>query len=470
MNEMPDLQALARTGVVHFVGIAGAGMSALAEVVLRGGGQVSGCDAHPGEVGEALAARGAQVLAGHDPAHVAQAVAVVTTAAMPADHPELVAARERRIPVMKRALALGALVNRGTVVAICGTHGKTTTTAMATAILAEAGLDPTGFVGGRVPGWGGGLRPGSSELFVVEADEYDRSFHTLRPWAVALTSLEADHLDVYGSLEGVVDAFRRFLGFVPEGGLVAGCADDAGTRALLSELPGGRALPYGTGTDAALRAERIEPRGRGSRFDVVLRGRPLGRLEIAVPGLHNVRNALGALAVARHVGADFGAAERALGAFHGVARRFEELGEAAGVLVIDDYAHHPTEIEATLAAAREAHPDRRLVAVFQPHLYTRTRDFAEPFGRALERADAVWVTDVYPAREAPIEGVSGRLVSEAARTAGAPEVHYEARLDALTDSLLGAVRAGDLCLVMGAGDIDGVGRALVARLQKEGAT
>ncbi|HEX7049154.1 MAG TPA: UDP-N-acetylmuramate--L-alanine ligase [Longimicrobiales bacterium] len=459
-----DLRELARNGAVHFVGISGAGMSALAELVLRSGGRVTGCDARPGEVAESLRRLGAEVTQGHDAAHVAGAVAVVTTAAVPPDHPELSAARARGIPVLKRAQALGALVNRGRVVAVAGTHGKTTTTAMTTSILAEAGLDPTGFVGGRVAEWGGGLRVGSDSLFVVEADEYDRSFLTLRPEVAVVTTIEADHLDIYGSLVAVEEAFREFLAPVPDEGQIAVCVDDAGARRLKSEAAGRRVLGYGLAPAAELRAEAVEVRGRGARFRVRERGALLGELVLAVPGVHNVRNALGAWAAARHMGADFDAARRALAAFTGVARRFQEIGRAAGVLVIDDYAHHPTEIEATLAAARAAYPDARLVAVFQPHLYTRTRDFAAEFGRALARADEVWVTDVYPAREAPLPGVTGERVAESARSAGARAVHYHADRDALAEALLVALRPGDVCITMGAGDIDGTGRAILTGL------
>ncbi|HEX7119107.1 MAG TPA: UDP-N-acetylmuramate--L-alanine ligase [Longimicrobiales bacterium] len=460
-----DLLALARTGPIHFVGISGAGVSALAELVLRHGGRATGCDLRPGAAAETLRRLGAEIAVGHDPAHIADAVAVVTTAAVPPDHAELVAARERGIPVLKRAQALGALVNRGTVVAIAGTHGKTTTTAMTTAILAEAGLDPTGFVGGRVPGWGSGLRAGSDRLFVVEADEYDRSFHTLRPDVAVVTTVEADHLDIYGSLEAVEEAFRQFIAPVPDRGRIAACVDDAGARRLLREAAGGRGIGYGVAPDATLRAAGVEARGRGSRFLLQDRGETLGEIVLGVPGLHNVRNALGAIAAALHLGVDVASIRRALAEFHGVGRRFEALGEAAGVLFVDDYAHHPTEIEATLAAARGAYPERRLVAVFQPHLYTRTRDFADAFGRALAAADVVWVADVYPAREAPIPGVTGALVADAARAAGAADVHYHADAVALRDALADALRAGDLCLTLGAGDIDETGRTVRDRLE-----
>jgi UDP-N-acetylmuramate--alanine ligase len=458
-----DLRELARTGPVHFVGIGGAGMSAIAELVLRAGGRVTGCDAQSSAITESLVALGATIARGHDPAHIADAVAVVTTAAVPADHAELVAARERGIPVLKRAQALGALVNRGTLVAIAGTHGKTTTTAMTAAILTEASLDPTSFVGGTVAGWGSGLRTGSSSLFVVEADEYDRSFMTLRPDVIVLTSVEADHLDIYGTAGAVVDAFRGFVDLLPRDGMLAACTDDEGARTVL-EYRGDGGLGYGTSDSATLRAVSIRPAGRGSKFIVHDSGRELGSLEVGAPGLHNVRNALGAFAAARRAGADFDAAKRALSAFRGVARRLEELGTAAGVTVVSDYAHHPTEIVASIEACRTAYVKRRLVAVFQPHLYTRTRDFATGFGHALAGADSVWVTDVYAAREKPIEGVDGSLVAAATRVANGP-VHYVRRLDALVDSLGRALADGDVCLMMGAGDIDGAANDVLERLR-----
>lgn len=460
-----DLRALAHTGPVHFVGISGAGMSALAELVLRSGGIVTGCDTAPGTVGEALSQRGARIHKGHDPAHVQDVVAVVATSAVPADHPELDAARRRGVPVLKRAQALGAFVNRGTVIAVAGTHGKTTTTAMTTAILSEAALDPTAFVGGAVAEWGGGLRTGSDTLFVVEADEYDRSFFTLRPRVAVITSVEADHLDVYGNVAGVEDAFRQFVSALPEDGLLVVCVDDDGARRMIDRQQA-PVLTYGTSESATLRAQEIETNGRVTRFTVYEYAEPLGRLEVGAPGVHNVRNALGAFAAARYAGAGFDAARRALAAFRGVGRRFQELGSARGVVVIDDYAHHPTEVRATLTAARESYRGRRIIAAFQPHLFTRTRDFAEEFGIALAAADVVWVTDVYAARERPLAGVSGELVASAAQRAGG-NVHYAASLDTLIAELRRALRHGDVCVAMGAGDIDAAAHTLLAQLRAD---
>jgi UDP-N-acetylmuramate--alanine ligase len=448
-----DLRALARTGPVHFMGVAGAGMSALADLLAHEGGSVTGCDLRPSAAGESLRARGTPIHKGHDAAHVVDAVALVVTSAIPSTHPELVAARESGIPVLKRAQALGSIVNRGTVIAIAGTHGKTTTTAAATAILDSAGIDPTGLVGGRMPAWGGGLRPGASNVFVVEADEYDRSFMTLQPTAAVVTSVEADHLDIYGDLAGVENAFAEFLAQVHEDGLVAVCADDAGAARAGAAVRERRVLTYGIGAEADLRATDIRQDGRTMRFTVVEAGHTLGELTLGAPGLHNIRNALGAFAAARHVGASFGAAQQALPSFTGVARRFQELGSPAGITVVDDYAHHPTELDATLATARGAYPGRRIIAAFQPHLYSRTKEHAAGFGRALTAADVVWVSDIYPAREAPIEGVTGALVADAAREAGADVVNYAVTLDELHRELRNTLREGDVLVAMGAGDI-----------------
>ena len=465
-----DLLELARRGPVHFMGIGGAGMSPLAEMALLAGVRVTGCDSSPGPATQHLEARGAVVHQGHDAAHVADAVALVMTAAVPADHPEVVAARARGIPVLKRAAALGAIVNHGTVVGIAGTHGKTTTTTMATAVLDAAGLDPTGFVGARVPAWGGNLRRGGDQVYVVEADEYDRSFHHLRPTVAVITTLEADHLDIYGSLDAVEESFRVFADSVPEDGLIAGCADDHGAARLLAALPGGpeRIVTYGTAAGAMLRAEAVEPSPEGCRFRVRERGRLLGSATLRAPGLHNLRNALAAVAVARRFGAEWEAIAEGIAAYQGVDRRFERIGEAEGVLLVDDYAHHPTELRATLQAARASYPERRVVAVFQPHLFSRTRDFHREFGAALADADLVFVTDVYAARERPIEGVTGELVADAARDAGA-RVRYVADRAEVVDAVSGELRAGDLCLTLGAGNLDIAARELLELRRGAGA-
>jgi UDP-N-acetylmuramate--alanine ligase len=318
-----------------------------------------------------------------------------------------------------------------------------------------------------MPAWGGGLRAGRDEIFVVEADEYDRSFHTLRPSAAVITSVEADHLDIYGDFAGVERAFLEFAGLVKPDGMIAVCSDDEGARRIAgrADVPA-RVLTYGTGESAELRAVDVRQDARAMTFAVEEDGERLGTLTLAAPGMHNVRNALGALAMARHAGATFDAARTALRSFSGVARRFQELGSAQGITVVDDYAHHPTEISATIEAARGTYPGRRIVAAFQPHLYSRTRELAREFGAALAAADSVWVSDVFPAREAPIAGVTGALVSDAARTAGAADVHYVETLDELSRALRAALEEGDVLLAMGAGDIDEMAHDLTDALAR----
>jgi UDP-N-acetylmuramate--alanine ligase len=460
-----DLVELARSGPVHFVGIGGAGMAPLAEMLLLAGGQVTGCQDQVNAAARLLQRHGAVITQGHDPAHVAGCRAVVMTAAVPDGHPEIAAARAAGIPVLKRARALGAIVNRGKVVGIAGTHGKTTTTTLVTTVLAAAGLDPTGFVGAHVPAWGGNLRRGKDEVYVVEADEYDRSFHQLRPSIAVVTTLEADHLDIYGSLAAVEEAFLQFVESVPDDGMVACCADDHGASRLANRLRGGpeRVMTYGLNAGSMLRAEEVDLSGGGARFTVRERGKVLGTARLKAPGVHNVRNALAAVAVARRFGVDWDTIARGVAEYAGIDRRFERVGEAGGVLFVDDYAHHPTELEATLRAARAAFPGRRLVAVFQPHLYSRTRDFAPEFGGALALADVAFLTDVYAAREQPIDGVTGGMIATPARAAGA-DLRYVADRGEIVAAVAAELRTGDVCLTMGAGNLDEAARELLALL------
>lgn len=448
------------------MGIGGAGMYPLAELVRRSGGLVTGCDSRMSATARAIAEAGVPVEEGHGPSHVDGCAALVVTSAIAPDHPEVRAARETGVPVIKRAEALGAIVNRGAVVGIAGTHGKTSTTALTTSVLASAGLDPTALVGGRVAEWGGNLRAGSDRLYIVEADEYDRSFLTLEPTIAVVTTLEADHLDIYGSLAGVEEGFLAFLRSVPEDdGLVVACGDDHGVGRILPRLgrTSDRVLTYGLAAGNMLRAEQVETSGTDTRFVVREHGRRLGTARLGAPGRHNVRNALAAVAVARHLGAGWDDIACGLGAYGGVARRFERVGEAGGVVVIDDYAHHPTEIQATLEAVRSAFPERRVVAAFQPHLYSRTRDFADEFGRALALADLVFVADIYAAREEPIPGVTAQLVVDPARAAGADVRHVTDRA-AVPDAIAEALRPGDVCITLGAGDLDEAARDVLARL------
>ncbi|MBX6332456.1 MAG: UDP-N-acetylmuramate--L-alanine ligase, partial [Gemmatimonadaceae bacterium] len=409
---------------------------------------------------EDLARLGVPVWAGHDPAHVEGAQAVVVTSAMPRHHPEIERARALGLPVIRRAEALAEAVSGGELVAIAGTHGKTTTTVMTTEALAAAALDPTGVAGGRVGAWSGNLRRGSDALFVVEADEYDRSFLALAPTIAVVTNVEADHLDIYADL---ADIRRAFAQFVAGARVIVLCADDDGA-ATLDTPSTAEVVRYGIASpDARLVARDVRPAGAGACFTVVYDDEPLGEVALRVPGRHNVLNALAALASGLALGARVDAMAPGLEQFTGVERRFQRVGEARGVTIVDDYAHHPTEIRATLAAARAAFPGRRLVAAFQPHLYTRTRDFARDFGAALAGADAIFLTEIYPAREQPIDGVSATLIERAAREAGGV-LAWRGDRPELAAALARSVRQGDVVLTLGAGDITRTGPELLAHL------
>ncbi len=445
----------------HFVGIGGAGMSGIAEVLAQYDLEVSGCDLAASEATERLVSLGVPVAIGHDRAHLDGVDLVVVSSAVAADNPEVAAARARGITVVRRAEMLAELMRLKYGIAVAGTHGKTTTTSLVGAILTEAGLDPTVIVGGRLRVSGTGARLGHSDYMVVEADEFDRSFLSLMPIVAVVTSVDADHLDTYHDLGQIGDAFATFAGRVPFFGQVLLCADDANAAALLPRLADRRVVTYGLAPERDLAAVGLETRPEGSRFRLVRRGvGDLGEIEIPLPGLHNVRNALAAIGVALALGVPLPEIARALAGFAGVHRRFERLGTCRGAEVVDDYAHHPTEVAATLAAARQVFPRRTLVAVFQPHLYSRTRDHAGDFGRALIAADRVIVTDVYPSRERPIAGVTGELVVAAARAAG------HGRVDWCPDwrdaaALLADLSADDVVLTLGAGDIYRLAEQLV---------
>ena len=451
---------------IHFVGIAGAGMSALAELFARRGARVTGCDAAAGAgTVEDLARLGIEIQQGHDPSHVGGARALVVSSAIPREHPELAAARAAGLPVIRRAEALGEAVSgEGTeLVAIAGTHGKTTTTVMTTEAFRSAGRAPTGIVGGRVAAWGGNLSAGDDRLFVVEADEYDRSFLALAPTVAVVTNIEADHLDIYRDLDDIHGAFAQFAGGARK---IVLCSDDPGAAAMRAPSSA-EVIRYGLSSPHArlVAADvRVDGGGVGSSFDVVFDGETLGRASLRVPGAHNVLNALAALGAGLSLGATVDAMLPGLAGFTGVERRFQRLGGERGVLVVDDYAHHPTEIRATLAAARAAFPGHRVIAAFQPHLFSRTRDFADDFGRALAAADALYLTEIYPAREQPIPGVTADLVADTVRGAGGA-VAWRGERVALADALAREVREGDVVLTIGAGDITRTGPELLARLR-----
>ena len=445
---------------IHFMGIAGAGMVALALVARRRGLAVTGCDTDPSGATD-LSHLGVDVREGHDPGHVAGARAVVVTAAVPPGHPELARAAALGIPGIQRAEALGQLVSGGggKVVGVAGTHGKTTTTVMVTEALAAAGRDPTGLAGGRVASWGGNARLGGTDLFVVEADEYDRSFLALTPDVAVVNNVEADHLECYGTVAALEAAFTEFAGRAQQ--VIVG-GDDAGAERIARGLAK-HVWRVGIAADADVRITDVRFDAAHSHARVTLPGGEIVALRLQVPGWHNVRNAATAVAVLYSLGADPVLGAAALAEFSGVGRRFERLGAVGRIDVVDDYAHHPTEVAATLAAARQAYPGRRLVAVFQPHLYSRTALHGGALGRALAAADVVVVAPVYAAREQPQRGVTAELVARGAIAAGATTVAVRER-EALTDRVRDAVQPGDVVFTLGAGDVTRVGPELLAAL------
>ena len=436
-------------------------MSALAELYARRGIAVTGCDT--GASPPDLERLGIRVLHGHDPSHVEGSSEIVVTSAVPRGHPELERARQLGIPVTRRAEALGRAVSTGRLVGVAGTHGKTTTTVMTTQALNAAGLDPTGIVGGRVGAWNGNLSTGGEELFVVEADEYDRSFHALAPTVAVVTNMEADHLDIYpGGIDEIREAFAQF---VRGARVIVLCADDRGAASIPTPSSA-EVIRYGTSSDdARLVATAIESVNGGSRYDCFYDGQKLGDVELAVPGMHNVRNSLAAIASGLALGVTLPSMRSGLASFTGVERRFQRIGEARGVTIVDDYAHHPTEIEATLQAARTAFAGRRIVAAFQPHLYSRTRDFYPEFAAALGRADVVFLCDLYPAREQPMEGVSSGLIAERMREQGKPPA-WEGPRDIVADAIASRARPDDVVLTIGAGDITRTGPELLTILER----
>lgn len=439
---------------LHFVGAGGVGMSGIAEILLLATPlEISGCDLARSENTQRLERLGAKIAVGHDPAHVEAADLLVISSAVKDSNAEVEAAHARGIPVIRRAEMLGEIMRLKQGVAVAGTHGKTTTTSLTGLVLTEAGFDPTIVVGGQVHILGTNARLGKGDYLVAEADEYDRSFLELTPVVAVITNVEADHLDTYRDLPDILDAFATFANRVPFFGAVVVCADDPGAASLIPRIKR-RVVTYGESPMAELSARSVRLEATVTGFEVwdAILGR-LGAVRLRLPGRHNVANALAAIAVGRELLIPFETIARALASFTGVVRRFELKGERDGVLVVDDYAHHPTELKATLAAARQVYPDRRLVALFQPHLFSRTRDFAEDFGRALAAADVNVVMDVYPSREKPLPGVTGELVAEATRRAGHQSVIYTHDKKRVVDCLEQTLRPGDLLLTLGAGDV-----------------
>ncbi|MBK9244614.1 MAG: UDP-N-acetylmuramate--L-alanine ligase [Burkholderiales bacterium] len=442
---------------IHFVGIGGAGMSGIAEVLLNLGFTVSGSDAAESAATRRLARLGAKVSIGHAPEQIAGADAVVTSTAVHGDNPEVIAARARRVPVVPRAVMLGELMRLKQGIAIAGTHGKTTTTSLVASVLAAGGLDPTFVIGGRLNSAGANARLGSGEYIVVEADESDASFLNLMPVMAVVTNIDNDHMETYGhDFARLKGAFIEFLSRLPFYGHAVLCADDRHVREILPFVSK-PVLTYGFAADAQYRAVDAAADGTQMRFTALREGAATLSVQLNLPGRHNVANALAAIAVATELAVADEAILAGLASFTGVGRRFARYGEVAiaggSFTLIDDYGHHPAEIEATLAAVRGAYPGRRIVLAFQPHRYTRTRDCFEDFVRVLSTADALLLAEVYAAGEAPIVAADGRALARALRVAGRVEPVFIDGIDAMPQAIVEAARPGDVVVTMGAGSI-----------------
>lgn len=453
-REIQTQPVFGRTRHIHMVGIGGIGMSGMAEILLQKGYKVTGSDASMSDTVGRLRELGAEVYLGHEEENIEGADVVVYTSAVRAeDNLETRAAMDRGIPVIKRAEMLAELMRMKYGVGIAGTHGKTTTTTLTGHVIQDGGFDPTIIVGGKVHSFSEtNAVVGRGDIIIVEADEFDRTFLRLRPSLAVITNIEAEHLDIYDSLKEVKDAFAEFANKVPFYGAVALCLDDPNVRSIIPRIER-RIITYGLTPQAEIRATEITVDRFESTFTVLHEEKKLGRITLRAPGEHNVKNALAAVAVGRELDMPFEQIKSGLERFEGVFRRFQLKAESDGVMVIDDYAHHPTEVQATLAAARKGWSDRRIVAVFQPHLYSRTEDLYKEFGLSFFDAEVCVITDVYPSREEPIEGVTGKLIADAARECGHRQVRYVAEKEELPSALKELVRPGDVIITMGAGDI-----------------
>ncbi len=436
---------------VHFVGIGGIGMSGIAEILLSQGFTITGSDLNKTEVTDRLENLGIKIYEGHSAENLKEADVVVFSSAVTLDNPEVKAAQERKIPVIKRSEMLAECMRMKYGIGIAGTHGKTTTTSMVGLVLTEAGIDPTIIVGGKLSSLGGtNARLGHSDYIVVEADEFDRTFLKLTPVIAALTTLEREHLDTYKDLDDIKGAFVEFANKVPFFGFVVLCLDEPALQDIIP-LINKKIFTYGLTPHADIRAIDITHKERSTEYTLVYKGKELGRIKLNIPGLHNVRNSLVAVTIAFEMGVEFDLIKKALESFTGVYRRFEKKYDN-DLMVIDDYGHHPTEINVTLDGIRRGW-NRRLVAVFQPHLYSRTKDFSQEFGRSFLNSDIFICTDVYPAREKPIEGITGELIADAAKKFGHKNVYYEPDKTKVPDLLKKICKKGDIVITLGAGDI-----------------
>lgn len=449
---------------IHFVGIGGIGMSGIAEILQNQGFHVSGSDIGINENTTYLEKLGVKVYLGHNAENVHNAEVVVYSSAVNVgENPEIIEAQKLGIPVLRRAEMLAEISRMKYSIAVAGTHGKTTTTSMIGLILIEAGFDPTVIVGGRLKDFGGtNARLGNGNWIVVEADEYDRSFLQLLPTIAVVNNIEPEHMDIYKDYDDLLETFTSFSNKIPFYGFLAAGLDDNGVKDILSFV-NKKIVSYGISRNADFRANNIESSSLGIQYDLLLEGEYLGKVKLNIPGIHNVKNSLAAITVAKKIGIPTDLCIEALAKFNGVYRRFDVKGESKGIMVIDDYAHHPTEIQATLQAARSGW-NRRIIAVFQPHTYTRTQKFFKEFARAFDDADIVIVTDVYPARELPIEGVDGKLIADNMIKYGHKNVYYIPKFDDILPYLQDLVKENDMVITIGAGNIVRISDTLFANL------
>lgn len=448
---------------IHFVGIGGIGMSGIAEILWNQGFTVSGSDRSMTEITKRLGELGIVIYEGHSPENIQDIDVLVYSSAVTIDNPEVKAAVEKKIPIIKRSEMLAETMRMKYGIGIAGTHGKTTTTSMVGLVLTAGGIDPTIIVGGKLSGLGGtNARLGNGEFIVVEADEFDRTFLKLTPTIAAITTLESEHLDTYRDIDDIKGAFVEFANKVPFYGFVVLCLDEPALQDIIPQI-NKKIFTYGLTTQADIRAVDIEHSEFRSSFTVKYFGEDIGKINLQVPGIHNVKNSLVAVCVAKELGLDFSVIKNALESFTGVYRRFE-IKYNESILVIDDYAHHPTETSATLSAIRSGW-SRRLIAVFQPHLYSRTRDFYQEFGRSFLNSDVFICTDVYPAREESIEGITGQLISDIAKKFGHKNVIYVQDKNDIPIVLSQIKKEGDIIITMGAGDIWKYGQKFVETLK-----
>lgn len=450
---------------VHFVGVGGVGMSGIAEILLALGFRVSGSDLKESGTTERLRELGARICIGHSAEHLEKADVVVVSSAVPVDNPEIRVAMDRLIPVIPRAEMLAELMRMQTSIAVAGMHGKTTTTSMIASILSTAGMDPTVVIGGKLDSLGGGARLGAGDLLVAEADESDRSFLKLYPTIALITNMDMEHLDCYSSMEEIRETFLEFINRIPFYGFAVVCLDDPQVQKIIPLIKK-RFITYGLSSQAMIRGLKPQFEGGVSRFSVFKEDEPLGEIRLPMPGVHNVIDALAAVAVADVFDVPFEKTREALDSFPGVQRRFTLRGRAAGVAVIDDYGHHPAEIKAVLAAARQI-ATRRVAVLFQPHRYTRTKLLFEDFVTAFHDADLLYVMDIHPASEKPIEGVTGESLCAGIRSRGHKTARFLGDRSTIPAEVVRDLEPGDMIVTLGAGDVTRLGPEIVEELRKK---